>query len=264
MRVLDNGGWASANTVILDGPSALANLVEHTWIDDWRQHTELPSQYRIVPDIAPHLIASIIHTDDGDRLTAMLIGARTHHIDIDASRRVLTVGIRLRPGTLSSLGIRHAAVLTDRGLALDEASTRPITRLRTLALACDALGIADELHAHLRAMYRRPVDARARQLLHAPVEQTAMARPLSRALGFSDRGARLWARRAAGMSIRQFQSIRRLHGALLQHAAHPEFTWSRVAALSGYADQPHLIRECRALLGETPVRFVSRADSFKT
>jgi AraC-like DNA-binding protein len=264
MRVLDNGGWGAAQTVIVDGPSTLASLVEHTWIDDWRQHTELPRHYRIVPDTAPHLIASITRTDDGDRLTTMLIGARTHHTDIDASRRVLTVGIRLRPGTLSSLGVRHAALLTDRGLALDEASMRPITRLRKLALACDVLGIADELHAHLRAMFRRPVDARARQWLQAPLGRTSLMHPLSRALGFSDRGARSWARRTTGMSIRQFQSIRRLHGALLEHAAHPEFTWSRVAALSGYADQSHLIRDCRALLGETPVRFTGRADSFKT
>jgi len=263
MRLLDNGGWGSAAAMLIDAPSGIADIAEHTWIDDWREHTALPSQYRIVPDTAPHLIASITRTDQGERLTAMLIGVRTHHIDVDASRRLLTVGIRLRPATLPAFGIRHATLLTDTGLALDEVSPRPTTRLRGLAVASDIPGIVDELHAHLRAMFRRPIDARAVPLSQTSLEEHDVAQPLRRALGFSDRGARSWARRTTGMSIRRMQSIRRLHGALLRHRAHPELTWSRIAALSGYADQSHLIRDCHALLGETPSRFVARADSFK-
>lgn len=64
----------------------------------------------------------------------------------------MTVGVRLRPGTPSSLGVRHAAPLTDSGLALDDWSSRPTTNLRQLALTFDVLGIGDELHAHLRAL----------------------------------------------------------------------------------------------------------------
>jgi AraC-like DNA-binding protein len=264
MRLLDNGGWGSAATVLFDVPPDIADLAEHTWIDDWREHATLPRRYRIVPDTAPHLIANITRTDHGDRLTAMLIGARTRFIDVDASRRLLTVGIRLRPGTLASLGIRHATLLTDTSLALDEASSRPIGGLGQLAFASDTRGIADELQAHLRAMYRRPIDARARHLVDTPLGRTAIAGSLCNALGFSDRGARAWARRTMGMSIRDFQSIRRLHAALLKQRARPGLTWGRIAALSGYSDQSHLIRDCRALLGETPVRFIARADSFKT
>ena len=264
MRVLDNGGWGSTETLIVDGPPALDDLVEHTWIDDRRQRVQLPRQYRIVPDTAPHLIAALVRGDDALQLRAVLVGARTHHIDIDASRRILTVGVRLRPGALPSLGIRHADLLTDSSRALSHLSPRSTAVLRQLAQHGDARAIADELHSHVRAMYRRPVDGRAAQLFHAPLGLTGMSRRRERSLGLGDRGARAWASRTAGMSLRQFQSIRRLHEALLHHIAHPELTWSRVAALAGYADHSHLIRDCRKLLGETPARFARRADSFKT
>lgn len=56
-----------------------------------------------------------------------------------------------------------------------------------------------------------------------------------------------------------------MHAAL--HAARgPGRSWSDVAYVAGYADQPHLTRELRALLGETPSAWKTRgsADSLPT
>jgi AraC-like DNA-binding protein len=39
----------------------------------------------------------------------------------------------------------------------------------------------------------------------------------------------------------------------------PHATWSRIAAAHGFADQSHLVRDCRAMLGESPSEFVARA-----
>jgi AraC-like DNA-binding protein len=264
MRLLDNGGWGSASTLMIDVPPALGDIAEHIWIDDWRIHRALPREYRIVADIAPHLIVNVFRGRSGPCATAIVVGARTRHLDVDATRRILTVGVRLRPGALPPIGVRHAVRLTNGALALAAVSARSTTSLRRLARAGEATAIADELCAHLRAMRRTTTDTRAVALLDAPYDTPRTVHRLGRSLGLGERGARSWARRTLGMSIRRFQSIRRLHDALLVHARAPELTWSQIAALASYADQSHLIRECNALLGETPARFSARAVSYKT
>jgi AraC-like DNA-binding protein len=62
------------------------------------------------------------------------------------------------------------------------------------------------------------------------------------------------------------QRIRRLLTTLQALRGAPSGNGVEVALGTGYADQAHLIRECRGLLGETPRRFLARrlADSFNT
>jgi AraC-like DNA-binding protein len=62
------------------------------------------------------------------------------------------------------------------------------------------------------------------------------------------------------MSPKRFHRICRLHRALslaLPAPAEPG-RWSRAAATAGYADHAHLVRDCRALLGEPPSAFAAR------
>jgi AraC-like DNA-binding protein len=71
--------------------------------------------------------------------------------------------------------------------------------------------------------------------------------------------------REIGLSPKHILRVVRLHAAL--HAARkPGASWSDVASRSGYADQSHLTREMRDLLGETPSSWRTRgtAVSFKT
>jgi AraC-like DNA-binding protein len=160
--------------------------------------------------------------------------------------------------------VRDAAQLTNGTLSLHELLPRSMSRIRQLARVVDGTGIADELCAHLLAMRRQPVDRRAELLFRATHEAASTAQRLDRALGLGERATRGWARRTLGMSVRRFRSIRRLHGALLRRVASPALTWSQIAAFAGYADQSHLIRDCRAFPGETPARFAARAGSYKT
>jgi AraC-like DNA-binding protein len=57
----------------------------------------------------------------------------------------------------------------------------------------------------------------------------------------------------------------RLHRAL-HHATLPRMKWSETAYLAGFADQAHMVREFRALLGDSPNAWRARsvADSFNT
>jgi AraC-like DNA-binding protein len=46
--------------------------------------------------------------------------------------------------------------------------------------------------------------------------------------------------------------IARVQRALRLADAQPTLRWSRIGALAGYYDQPHLVREFRALVGRLP------------
>ena len=65
-------------------------------------------------------------------------------------------------------------------------------------------------------------------------------------------------RRAVGASPKQLGFLYRLRRALDLHRSGNNLTRSALEA--GYADQSHLIRDFRAVLGEAPQRFLARSD----
>lgn len=89
-------------------------------------------------------------------------------------------------------------------------------------------------------------------------ERTSVAE-LERTLRMPARTIRAWSVANFGMGLKRLLRIRRLHAALELWLSGAHDSWTRVAAAAGYADQPHLIRDCRALLGQAPAAFVARA-----
>lgn len=57
-----------------------------------------------------------------------------------------------------------------------------------------------------------------------------------------------------GMPVKQFAKIVRLRGAHAYRHMCPNATWAQTAYQFGYADQSHLIHDCRRLTGTTPAR----------
>jgi AraC-like DNA-binding protein len=88
---------------------------------------------------------------------------------------------------------------------------------------------------------------------------------LAAALSTPARSLRELVYREVGLSPKRTLRILRLHAAL-GRARLPFRSWSHIAQAAGYADQAHLTREVRALLGETPSVWAGRgsAVSFKT
>ena len=74
-------------------------------------------------------------------------------------------------------------------------------------------------------------------------------------LGLATRTLRGIAKDGLGLSPKQYARVERLFRALGQTGP---ATWAERAVRSGFADQAHLVRECRKLLGETPTRFAAR------
>ena len=81
---------------------------------------------------------------------------------------------------------------------------------------------------------------------------------LARAAGLSPRQLRRRFVAATGLAPKQLARLRRLRAAAAD-AVLADRPWVEIMAERGYADQPHLVREFRRLLGVTPVGFERHA-----
>jgi AraC-like DNA-binding protein len=256
VRTLDQGGCRRSLEAIVDPPAHIAQFVESAWIDDWTRARPTSAPFRIVADGSPHVIWTVA----GNRhITRMInvVGARRVQHDVDVSRRRFTVGLRLKPGALPALFASPATRFTDRSIPLEQ-TVFGGTRLLRASTPDGALQHLFAAVDQLAERSRSPLDWRIEQLT-----SSTSAADIARALGLRDRTLRMWSHRTLGMNLKRFFRIRRLHMALEMRVSGDETHWSRIAAESGYADHSHLVRDCRALLGETPSEFVRRADSFK-
>jgi AraC-like DNA-binding protein len=263
MVTLDQAGWNRSAVIIVPAPPAIRHLVEFLWIDERPRRSPRAHQWRIVADDAPHLIygrfSDRLRRTDLHRLH--VVGARQWYTDVDCSQRIVTVGARMRPGAIPALFRMSAAEVTDNSVAIDgivRQSTRAILPRFDDVAATDAPALLAELVSELAAR-GRPIDARICQLTDV-VTNRGSIHDAARHLGVTDRALRAWSAMHLGIGLRRFMSIRRLHAALETRIRHSSETWSRIAAATGYADQSHLVRDCHALLGESPGEYLARAD----
>jgi AraC-like DNA-binding protein len=260
---LDQAGWNSGMLVLLTPPPVLSNVVEFFWIDRRPRQSPRAHEWRVVADDAANVIYARVVDDHGrEQHRLHVVGARSRYADVDCSRRVLTVGARLRPGALPALFRVDAVTLTDRSVPM-EALVRPAARhvLARLELdpCADAAGRLASVITELTAR-GRPLDDRTSILHTITSGGTPTVRDLAGAFGVGDRALRSWCAVHLGLGLTRFVRVRRLHAALERRLRNPFVTWSTIAAATGFADQPHLVRDFRALLGESPGAFLARAS----
>lgn len=259
MVTLDQAGWNRSTLVLQPAPLALSDLIEFLWIDERPRHSRLRHQWRVVADDAPHIIYSRFDNASGVSHRLNVVGARTLYTDVDCTQRVLTAGARLRPGVIPMLFNISASEFTNRGVdasLVTVAARLTIDRLER-AQPADTL---THIVSFVNELARRGgvVDDRVRGL--AALDSSGRSvRDIARALGIGDRALRSWSATHLGLGLRRFRRIRRLHTAIEARLRNPCTPWSRIAAATGFADQPHLVRDCRALLGESPTEFFARA-----
>lgn len=246
------------------------------WVSEgWSDRSAGPA-WRIVADEAAYLIYSEIDAAAGSRSRLSVVGPRSRHLEIDRSRRRFTSGLRLRPGALGPLFGVTAHELVDRSVSLDGllggsgaawheriAESPPDRRVAVLyQLAAAHLTDAPGPDWRIGALLAADIGVSARPRVPPDRSPTLAAR--CRELGLSPRTMRNAFRDEVGLSPSTVLKVRRLHRVLLDRFANPAVRWATLAASHGYADQSHLIRDCRELLGETPEAFGRRADLFKT
>ena len=64
-----------------------------------------------------------------------------------------------------------------------------------------------------------------------------------------------------GLGAKHMARIARVHAVLHTLRHQPLLTGAEIAADCGYSDQPHMIRECKALTGQTPARLMTAERS---
>ncbi len=206
--------------------------------------------------------------DDGPWLTGPRDASATYRHDTP----VRLFGVSLRPAAAAALlGIEcdllpptwdplEKWIGADAARLAEQLRTSPTHRARRALL--DAFFRERLAHPELTGRHRAtPVDRRVSAAVHALVATRGTASIPDVAAG-SFTTARHLGRlfhRWVGMSPKRFARVVRAQAAV-QRLAHEQATASRLAADLGFADQAHLARELRTLVGASATELSGRGD----
>jgi AraC-like DNA-binding protein len=188
----------------------------------------------------------------------VIAGPATRQELVDIPAGAAALGVRFGPGAAgAALGVA-AHELRDRTVALEDVWGPQATELAECLAAAPPAGRLALLAA---AVARRldgarapdPLVTRASAVLARGMPVTAA----SREVALTDRHLRRRFHDAVGYGPKTLQRVLRLRRflALAESAARPDL--ARVAAEAGYADQPHLTRECAELAGLPPAALLA-------
>jgi AraC-like DNA-binding protein len=249
----------------------LRPFVEYYWIEDLSNARSRDLRaWRIVPDTCGHLLLHIYanRRDESHCGGLRVVGARSVFKDVDKSDRALTLGARLRPGALPGLTAVPAVELTDRSvpatdlIAGNGADVEARIARAAMVRPASAVGL---LRRALIATFRNVPPGRDHRRVTAAVRHLerqrgrVTAKRLATSIGVSSRTLRNLMRAHVGIGTKRYARICRAYH-VIRDARGGARPWVDVALDAGYTDQPHLIRDFDALLGETPRRFLARAS----
>jgi methylphosphotriester-DNA--protein-cysteine methyltransferase len=189
---------------------------------------------------------------------ASVVGAMSRATLVRAPRGAHVFGVRFRPGRASLFVDAVAGELRDASVPLEALVGRAAARLTEQVLAART----DEERARVSAAFVhqassrvRGNDARVDRATRA-FEQTHGRVPVSdvaEIVGLSERQLERVFRERVGVRPKFFARVQRMQHAvrLLSQSA---LSGAALAAAAGYADEPHLLRDFRALCGTTPWR----------
>ncbi|MEV0717568.1 helix-turn-helix domain-containing protein [Asanoa sp. NPDC050611] len=205
----------------------------------WRRAVTTSREARILPDGCTDLIWS-------SRTGLMVAGPDTTAGLSDLTAGDLVIGLRFPPGTGPAVFGLPAGELTDQRVPLDV--LWPAATVREIADGMAAGGGGDLLDRLAEARLRAAggPDPRA-QVITRSLAAGATVTATAAEVGLTERALHRTSRDLYGYGPKTLARILRLRRALaLLRAGAPKAT---AAADAGYADQPHLSREVRALAG---------------
>jgi AraC-like DNA-binding protein len=224
-------------------PTSLRSFVDGIWT-----YTGGGDPHRVLPD---GCLDFIFNLGSGG---ATVVGPMSRAIVVPVQTGLTSFGVRFRPGHAARFIAAHASELLD-----DQGAFPTLTRLSHLAeqiaeARSHAQRTALLAHALLDARARtRGADARVEhgvRLIERANGRAAIG-ALAAAVGLSERQLERRFLERVGLAPKRFARIVRFEHALrLTRGTH----WSQpeIAAHAGYSDEPHLLRDFRALSGLTP------------
>ena len=210
-------------------------------------------------------------------LGSVLVGPRTEPLQTRVRGGDVFWGTHFWPGTAPSLfGFEAENLRSERrflgpffesaGLLDDGATQETSVAVAGLPTEAEAATQLDRLLLPLIPR-SNPLDDRVMQavFLIIAAQGNIRIKEVADAVGLSPRHLRRRFRQVVGLSPKELTRIERFHASAVEAVA-PRSTarerspWVSIAADRGYADQAHLIREFRRLLGVTPRGFDDHFD----
>jgi AraC-like DNA-binding protein len=232
---------------------AMQSAVACVWVAQLGAQGERHVQ-RVIPDGCIDLLFS-----EGELTIA---GPDTCSVEVDAVPNRTIVGLRFRAGQAPAvLGIPASELLDQR---VEASEVLGHARLPALLDALRAAQTARTAAAHLEHAVsgwlreQLPADAlvaRAIRELQAPGADCSVA-ALARELGVSERQLRRRFVHSVGYGPKLLERILRLRRFIAAAACARAKSLAGLALAAGYADQPHLTRECRELTSLTPTQLL--------
>jgi AraC-like DNA-binding protein len=192
---------------------------------------------------------------------AWLSGLHEHYLEIESPPRPWLMGARFTPaGPMAILGVPPGE-LANEVIDLDLLLGQSVERLRQRLI--DAPSVEDRFRTLERFFCdrldgrtsARPEVAYTLDRLFRSVGRTRM-RTLATATGLSQKHLIHLFREQVGLAPKRYARIVRFNALLRQMAPETRPDWADLAALYGFYDQAHFVRDFREFTGTTPTDFL--------
>jgi len=226
----------------------LVPLVECGWV----RSGSVTRSLRVMPDGCMDVFVSA----QGD---VMIAGPATTFYDLRPEKDWALTGLRLRPGTAAAVVGRPVSEFTDRQVPVDSIFGVRGREMAEKVLAATTPGrrvaaLQNALIGYLAACAPR-VDPAVTEAIG--ILQRHPGRPvcsLTDGVDLSERQLRRRFEAAVGYGPKRFSRIIRFQRLLdLIRVRGALVRWADVAIEANYSDQPHMINECLALAGMSPI-----------
>ena len=221
-----------------------------------------------MPDGSAHILLHIYRTQEDYRSRLVFVGPRSTHIFTDRKHRIVSLLVRLKPGS-SFLPLPFPFCESkDRAFLLEELLSVNLSEAQEEFIGLARKGLINELiirfdRLMLLLLNRRVEQNRRLQEAVRLIDEAAgqlSIRSLSSTLGVSDRHLRSLFNKTIGLSPKRYSRIVRLTETVKAVDRGFEDGWAQLAIASGYYDQSHMIEDFHALVGESTEAFISRPN----
>lgn len=236
---------------------AIAQFVDYHWVIDWDLTGRPEHIQRVLPSPSLHLS---VEPGKG-RITGIITKFDFAQV-LSGKGRVL--GVRFRPGGLRPFLAGPVSMLTDREVAIEEHFDVDVDdwrhRVQTAPSAAAAAATADHILTALVPPPDPMVD-RIAEIVDGIRDDPALTRvdAVATRSGIGLRRLQRLFTDYVGIGPKWVIRCYRLHEVAARAASGEALDWADLAVELGYSDQPHLIREFTAVVGESPAKYARAA-----